>query len=373
MTNGSLRYWFKDHSAKLRLVVIQEATDQAQKEGEEAAAAYEKEKEDIAAGIIPAPAPKLSKKEKQEEMKRKSEEKKRAKENEKKAKELERKKAKEEQKKKQKAAEIKKEPKKRPAKQENPKKPVAKKQKPTPDEGHLNQVLGQIAAKTPNLVPHPQFAEMNDEELAREAVKRLVAARGLDYCISDIPLRAPIDVNLRPCAQKSSNQEPSAGIALLLGLNPSSFYWNFEDLIKQHDSIVSSTLEKEYGPNGLNASFTSFLQGTLSVIGCANSHSRQVYSKLGLGSADKTLGGPIGCIDCNIGGSSGSCSESAACIQYRPTVTGQFIFSALSTTDLVTLNGRRITPELGTFPLFHEDICTVGARVFVFLLPADSV
>lgn len=40
----------------------EEATKQAQKEGEEAAAAYEKEKRDIAAGIIPAPTPNKPKK-----------------------------------------------------------------------------------------------------------------------------------------------------------------------------------------------------------------------------------------------------------------------------------------------------------------------
>lgn len=40
----------------------EEATKQAQKEGEEAAAAYEKEKKDIAEGKIPAVAPKVEKK-----------------------------------------------------------------------------------------------------------------------------------------------------------------------------------------------------------------------------------------------------------------------------------------------------------------------
>lgn len=40
----------------------EEATKQAQKEGEEAAAAYEQEKRDIAAGKIPAPLPKQEKK-----------------------------------------------------------------------------------------------------------------------------------------------------------------------------------------------------------------------------------------------------------------------------------------------------------------------
>lgn len=43
----------------------EEATKQAQKEGEEAAAAYEQEKKDIAEGKIPAIAPKPEKKKKQ--------------------------------------------------------------------------------------------------------------------------------------------------------------------------------------------------------------------------------------------------------------------------------------------------------------------
>lgn len=42
----------------------EEATRQAQKEGEEAAAAYEQEKKDIAAGKIPEPPPKPEKKKK---------------------------------------------------------------------------------------------------------------------------------------------------------------------------------------------------------------------------------------------------------------------------------------------------------------------
>lgn len=45
----------------------EEATRQAQKEGEEAAAAYEREKRDIEAGILPEPAPKAKKKPKKEE------------------------------------------------------------------------------------------------------------------------------------------------------------------------------------------------------------------------------------------------------------------------------------------------------------------
>ncbi|KAG7363982.1 hypothetical protein IV203_037184 [Nitzschia inconspicua] len=356
-----------------------EATDQAQKEGEEAAAAYEKERHDIEAGILPAPAPKLSKKEKMEEIKRKNEEKKRAKEQEKKAKEEQRKKAKEEQKKKVNTVEIKKETKKRPAKQEKPKKPVAKKPKPSPDLGNLNQLLGKTAGKAPTLVPHPQFTKMSDDELMKEAATKLVGAQRLNYCISDLPLPAPLAYHLRPCISVSSHKETPAGIGLLLGLNPLFFDWKYDGLIKQlltsqdEHNTAASLLSKEYGFNGTNSRFKSFLQGTTSVIGCASSRMQQMYERLGMGSADKTLGGPIGCIDCNIGGSVNSCSETAACIQYRPTRSGDFQLTALTSTDLVTLNGKRVTPELGSLPLFHEDICTVGARVFVFLLPSDTI
>lgn len=52
----------------------EEATKQAQKEGEEAAAAYEKEKRDIAAGILPAESPKPEKKKRKPGKKKKDEE-----------------------------------------------------------------------------------------------------------------------------------------------------------------------------------------------------------------------------------------------------------------------------------------------------------
>jgi hypothetical protein len=51
----------------------EEATKQAQKEGEEAAAAYEQEKRDIAAGKLPAAAPKPEKKKRKPANKKKSE------------------------------------------------------------------------------------------------------------------------------------------------------------------------------------------------------------------------------------------------------------------------------------------------------------
>lgn len=329
---------------------------------------------DIEAGIIPAPAPTLSKKDKQEKVKRKNEEKKV--EKEKKARDEQRIKAKEEQNKKQKVAEVKKEPKKRPAKQEKPKKSPAKKPKPSNDEENLNDVLSKITVKAPSLVPHPQFAETSDKDLINETVKRLEAAQRMQYRIGDVPLQAPVSSYLRPCIPGSLSAEHPAGSAILLGLDPSDFDWTYEDLIQQYASqeeqtAIDSLLRKEYSNDGLNSRFVSFIQGPVSVIGCASPSMQRNYAKLGMGSTDRTLGGPIGCIDCNIGGLGKACSETAASIEFRPTKAGQYQLTVLSSTDLITLNGKRVTPELGSFPLFHEDVCTVGARVFVFLLPSD--
>jgi hypothetical protein len=137
------------------------------------------------------------------------------------------------------------------------------------------------------------------------------------------------------------------------------------------DKIKTKTLlGSEYGAAGRNMQFKSYLQGGKSVVGCASSVMRQTYLQMGLGDPDETIGSAIGMIDCNIGGNSSI--EAAACICHVPTMTSQFQFAALSSTDLVTLNGQRLTPELGSFPLRHEDICTVGARVFVFLLPLEG-
>jgi hypothetical protein len=84
------------------------------------------------------------------------------------------------------------------------------------------------------------------------------------------------------------------------------------------------------------------------------------------------IGGTIGDIDCNIGGAPNSCSESAAMIQHLPTAASEFQLLANNDDDVVTLNGKRISVGMGSFPLFNEDICTVGSRVFVFLMPASS-
>ena len=164
---------------------------------------------------------------------------------------------------------------------------------------------------------------------------------------------------------------------MLLGLSSALFGWNFDACLASRyfesetkANLASATLMPEYSKGGFNERFRTLVQGTSTIIGCASMRTQRVYESLGLGTPP--IGGAVGQIDCHIGGLSKCCSEVAACIRYVPTTSGDFQFAALSNDDVVTLNGKRITVESGSFPLFNEDICTVGARVFVFLLPSDT-
>jgi hypothetical protein len=169
------------------------------------------------------------------------------------------------------------------------------------------------------------------------------------------------------------------GGALLFGLKPSMFGWKIDNFISNQyfgsdneASKAATALAAEYGLKGLNENFRSLVQGTTTIIGRASSRMQRAYASLLLGDPKKTMGGSIGAIDCNIGGNSKCCSEAAACIKYFPMEDTHFQLYALSSEDLVTINGQRITPEMGGYPLSGEDICTVGSRVFAFLLPSPS-
>jgi len=344
----------------------EEATRQAQKEGEEAAAAYEQEKKDIAAGKIPAAPPKPDKKSKQAAKKKTDDEKAAAK------------KGKKDTKKEDKTAAGKRKPgrPKKKADEASSKQAPGKRLKAAAGKEDLAPILAQSVGKATILAPMPKFANMGDEELAREAVVRMVAARSVNYCITEVPLPAPIHMDFRPCVPRREGLDDQMGGALLLGIDPSLFGWNVNSIIGQQyfgsageRRTAAAALEEEFGEDGLNQYFRSLVQGSTTVIGCASSRMQRVYASLGMGSPP--MGGPIGTIDCNTGGNSKCCSEAAACIRYVPTDTGEFQLSALSS-DLITMNGQRITPEMGSFPLFNEDVCTIGSRVFLFLLPSDT-
>lgn len=133
------------------------------------------------------------------------------------------------------------------------------------------------------------------------------------------------------------------------------------------NELVARALEKEYDSHGYNESFRTVLQGTVCVVGRASRRTERAWEGLGLGSLP--LGGTVGELDCHIGGFPGTCTEAAATIAFCPSGGCEFQFCANNDYDVVTLNGQQIKSSMGSFPLFNEDICTVGSRVFVFLLP----
>ena len=211
-------------------------------------------------------------------------------------------------------------------------------------------------------------------DLEEYAATRIVAARTHGYCVTELSIPAPVKDELRPCTPWSSTKRPE-GCAVLYGLSSALFGWDPQAHIAKNffgseteANLATSSLVFEFGPGGENEKFRSVVQGPSCVIGSASMQTRRAYESLGLGTAP--VGGPVGSIDCHIGGTPRCCSEFAACIRYHPTASvGNFQFSALSDDDLVTMNGQRVTPDMGCFPLFNEDVCTVGCRVFVFLLP----
>lgn len=210
------------------------------------------------------------------------------------------------------------------------------------------------------------------------AAIRISAAQNIGYCVSDPNTPAPADGMLRPCLPvPSPSGKDHVAAAMLLGLSSVLFAWDAEAFVssrvfnsKEEEQNATGALSAEYGAEGANVSFRALLQGTLCVLGNASPSTRIGYKALGLGKIP--IGSAVGSIDCHIGGTMLSCSEAAASIRYAPTSAGSFQFASLTDDDIVTLNGKRITPGMGNFPLFNEDICSVGARVFVFLLPMDK-
>jgi len=167
------------------------------------------------------------------------------------------------------------------------------------------------------------------------------------------------------------------GCALLLGLPASRFQWDLQEFVEsselgpEQDSMTAmQMLAVEYDQDGVNEKFRSVVQGRVCIVGSASECTQRQYTSLGLGSIP--LGGAVGSLDCHIGGIPGSCSEHSASIRYYPSEESDFQFSCGSRDDVVTLNGQRVAPEMGYLPLNHEDICTVGARIFAFLLPVDK-
>jgi hypothetical protein len=214
------------------------------------------------------------------------------------------------------------------------------------------------------LGPREAYAEMGEHDLMAIAAQRIQAARsGTSTFVKSF---------LRPCAPLYSHGPSRLGGAMLLGLPPSLFGWDLQDFVgskeltTEHDTAAIQLLAVEYDDDGVNEKFKTLMQGILCIIGSA---SQKTYESLGLGRVP--VGGVCGKNDCHIGGVPGCCSETAACIRYFPTSISHFQFTCLSDSDVVTLNGRRLTMKTGWFPLVNEDVCVVGGRVFVFIVPTD--
>jgi hypothetical protein len=215
----------------------------------------------------------------------------------------------------------------------------------------------------------------SDEEMIRMVAERLAAVKSIGHCASDLGL--PVAIHACMPVGAHAGEAPSGG-AMLLGLSPVLFGWNVETFAamchfenQEHEMMAVTSLSAEYESDGYNEMFRTVLQGTSCVIGRASKALERSCQSLGIGAPP--IGCTVGRLDCHIGGVAGSCTEYAATIQHLPSQVSDFQFRAgACSDDVVTVNGKRITGDMGSFPLFNEDVCTVGARVFVFLLPSDT-
>jgi hypothetical protein len=380
------------------LLYGEEATKVAQKEGEEAAAAYEQEKRDIASGKLSEPTLKIEKKKKSSIRKQKEKitndgdeimdptDKPESKTeidsivaevtmsggavlddstgNKKRKKPL-----------RQEKVSIDKEARSVLAKQS------------TMEKGMMAKILARAVSKVPMLAPRAEFIHLSDSDVLGIVGRKLKMSRTALYSgIGTIP---DVEEYARPCIPLGGSVAPSlssnkamVGCAMLIGLSASAVEWDIQTFFEQqlHSKLCSEQdsmaalqlLAVEYDEDGINENFQCLVQGTICMIGYAGKMTQEMYHLLGLGSVP--IAGSVGNLDCHIGGVPCSCSEQAACIQYVPddTSSGNFQLSCLSTDDVVTLNGLRVTPESGSVDIFHEDICSVGARVFAFVLPNDK-
>ena len=183
--------------------------------------------------------------------------------------------------------------------------------------------------------------------------------------------------------KKNLNHPLRSCTAVLIGLTASDFGWEMQKFINtcqntlgaQNEAILRVKLTTEFGSTGVNRSFcafvlsSSFTLGRVSKAACQNSFLIPPRpASLATSTSTSTLGMSVGGnVDCDIGGPTHSCSELAAMIEYLPSKYGNFQFMACNDDDIVTLNGQQVTAGTGPLPLRDRDVCSVGARVFVFI------
>ena len=173
------------------------------------------------------------------------------------------------------------------------------------------------------------------------------------------------EMNVDNLTARESMRPPN--IAMLIGLRARDFGWEMNKIIEtfhgngaRGSEALQKVLADQFGPDGSNESFYAFVLSSIFTLG------RSRHRFLPSADVNGTLGMPVGELDCDVGGSDNSCSEMAAKIQYLPS-NGIYRIMACNDDDIVTLNGRRIRTFTGPFPLRDKDVCSVGARVFVFI------
>jgi hypothetical protein len=163
------------------------------------------------------------------------------------------------------------------------------------------------------------------------------------------------------------------GNAAFIGLSHEVCQWSIdsfvksmhqEDQVEWHDLLITALTNE----NSLNVRFRSLMQRSPCFIGKAPSILEKASETLGFYGLD--FGGTVGHIDCNIGGVEDSCSEIACCISYSKK-SKTFRFKVCGQDDIVSLNGFRVTPHMGSFAIQSGDVCSVGARVFMVILPSQ--
>ena len=162
--------------------------------------------------------------------------------------------------------------------------------------------------------------------------------------------------------------------AMIIGLKASDFNWQMKTFIESCGvggsmslSVTIANLHSQFGNNGVNGTFYALIRSSTFTLGRASDDDCTMNKYLP-SSCNISLGMPIVDLDCNIGGPENSCSTMAAKILYLPSsVNGNYQFVACNNDDVITLNGQRVCMATGPLPLRDKDVCSVGARVFVFI------
>ena len=302
----------------------EDATKKAQKDGEEAVAAYDQEKKDIANGKVIVSPPKTIKKKKTQIGKQKSSKKK--------------------------------------------------------DAQQLNNGKNPVSSYiTKSLIPMVSSQDTigalkiqgSTDSLKMVASERILSMRQhIHHCTFKGKS------SNAPCIPISKSPSKIPCFAILVGLSPDMCGWKLDSffestraLLRHEEKLYLSGLQSEYGTVGLNQRFRSVIQNFPCTIGKASDRLEQAYIELGL--HNFAIGTSIGDIDCDIGGTGGSCSEISACISYSQS-SKSFQFEARTNSDFTTLNGEQVSFASGSFPLENESICSVGSRVFIFILPSQA-